>query len=332
MFDREDIIATVNLGRTTSAGIRRFADDGATLLRLNATFLETDALIAAVEQVRDASMRRARVILDLPGFKVRFLNLERPLRFSRGQPFRIARAWLNYSEAFDLLHAGTLLRINDGRIELSIEAVDGDTAIAVPSRSGTLLPGKGLHFDDVSYRPFATPLSQRDRELTMAAIALEVECLGLSFVHSAEDVREVQALCQGTATTVVPKIEAKESVKRIGEIVELASEAIIDRGDLAGEIGLERVWRAQREIIAACRRTGTRVYAATQVLSSMVQHPLPSIAEIDSLCSLIHEGIDGVQLSEETSVGRYPRESIRLVKQTFERERAARPARMAAAV
>jgi pyruvate kinase len=327
-----DIIVTLNIARVSIDSLRRYVADGATCLRLNGAFLAPAALVKAIEHVREGSAGRARLILDLPGFKIRFLHLEQPLRFVRGRPFCIKRAWLNYQEAFDLFREGSLLRINDGRIELSVVAVDGDEATCVASRSGTLTPGKGLHMERASYRPFPTPLSTRDRELVKIAIELRVDCLGLSFVNSAEDVLELRDLCHGSGTTVVPKIESKESVKRIGEIVELADEVIIDRGDLAGEIGLGKVWRAQREVIAACKRTGTRVYAATQVLSSMVQYPLPSIAEIDSLHGLIHEGIDGVQLSEETSVGRYPREAIQLVRRTFdEYERAAGSLRVVAA-
>jgi pyruvate kinase len=157
------------------------------------------------------------------------------------------------------------------------------------------------------------------------AISSDIECVGLSFANSGDDVLHVQQLCQHSRTKVIPKIESKDSVKRLGEIVELADEVIIDRGDLSGEIGLEKIWRVQREIIGAAKRNGTRVYAATQVLASMVRNPLPSIAEIDSLYSLIHEGIDGIQLSEETSVGHHAVDAIRVIHDVFEDKRRQTP-------
>lgn len=318
LIEQAQIIATVNDRRATAAQLRRFVDAGATMLRLNGAFLGPARVEPVVAQIRGAVGRRARIILDLPGYKVRFLHLESPIRFKRGVPFNVERRWLNYPEVFDLLRPGTVLRINDGRIVLTVEAHAGDTLTCLASQPGAITPGKGLHLDGQSYRPSTTALSALDLQLVEQAVAHGVDCLGLSFPNSGSDVTHVQELCGTSTTKVIPKIESKESVKRLGEIVELADEVIIDRGDLSGEIGIDKIWRAQREIIGACKRTGAKVYAATQVLASMVEHPLPSIAEIDSLYSLMHEGIDGIQLSEETSVGRHAVETIRLVRSVLD--------------
>ena len=321
--DRPEIIATVNLERATRERLRRYVAAGATLLRMNGAFVRAADVPAAVAFLRTAAAGRARVILDLPGYKLRLLGLERPVRFTRGTPVVLERRWLNYADAFDLFDEGTSLRLNDGRVVLTIRDRSGDRVTCAASRPGVLTPGKGIHLECRSYRPATAALSQLDHDLVRAAVAEGVDCVGLSFAHNADDVLHAQRLCHGSSTSVVPKIESKESVKRTGEIVELASEVIIDRGDLAAEIGLDKVWRAQREVIATCKRSGVRVYVATQVLSSMVRHALPSIAEIDSLYSLMHEGIDGIQLSEETSVGRHAVECVRMVRAIFD---SARPA------
>jgi pyruvate kinase len=330
--DIAEIIATVNTRQSSLARVRRDVVSGATLLRLNGAFIQPEAVAKVVRLLRTAAGDRARLILDLPGYKLRLQHLNRPLRFTPHMPLALQRSWLNYPEAFELFRAGGLLRISDGRIVLKVEKKTPDTIFCTASRPGALRPGNGVHVEHVSYRPSTTALSRMDHDLVNAAVREGIECLGLSFTNSAEDVAYVQRLCRSSATTVVPKIESKESVKRTGEIVEMASEVIIDRGDLAGEIGLDKIWRVQREIIATCKRCGVRVYAATQVLSSMVQHALPSIADIDSLYSLIHEGIDGVQLSEETSVGRHASEAISVAREVFGeclRQRARIPLRKA---
>jgi pyruvate kinase len=327
-----EIIATVNTRRSSLAMLRSHVASGATLLRLNGAFIRPETLGADVTLLRTAANGGARVILDLPGYKLRLQHLERPLRFTAQAPLELKRAWLNYPEAFDLFEEGGRLRIRDGRIVLTVDKKTADAIICTVSRPGVLTPGTGVHLEHGSYRPSTTALSQLDHDLVAAAVREGIECVGLSFTNSAEDVAYVQRLCRNSATTVVPKIESKESVKRTGEIVEMASEVIIDRGDLAGEIGLDKIWRVQREIIATCKRCGVRVYAATQVMSSMIQQALPSIADIDSLYSLIHDGVDGVQLSEETSVGRHAGEAIRVVREVFEecqRQRARIPLRKA---
>lgn len=209
------------------------------------------------------------------------------------------------------------MRIKDGTIVLTIVETAARHFVCVADRSGVIEAWKGLHLDGISdsLPPGALPMI--DRQLLTLARNHGFDAVGLSFANTARDVTHVRRRLLGSATTVIPKIESKDSVRNLASILRVTREVIIDRGDLAGEVGLAHVWGVLRRVVASCKQEGCRVYVATHIVPSMIRNPLPSIAEVDSLASLIDAGIDGVQLSDETAVGRYPLEAIRLVSQMF---------------
>jgi len=143
--------------------------------------------------------------------------------------------------------------------------------------------------------------------------------IGLSFVYSLQDIEYVEALVADSSVRCIPKIEAKESLNTLYEIMSKHKLVIVDRGDLSGEIGIINIWRAQRAILSVSHLLGAKVIMATQFLLNMLEKPIPSIAEVDSLYSLLNEGIAGVQLSEETSIGNYAVEAVEFIDQMVSR-------------
>ena len=120
------------------------------------------------------------------------------------------------------------------------------------------------------------------------------------------------------ASSLVFKIETRLAYENYRGLLEPGDKILIDRGDLAGEIGLIHVPQAQERIIRFAHRSNVSVYCATQFLTSMVASPIPQISEVCSLYEILKLGIDGIQLSEVTALGRYPDEAIRWVRRVEE--------------
>ena len=325
-----DIIVTLNPGTMTAEDLRLVVDHGATLIRINGSFLFSSGVEETVAMVRDVCGDRVGILLDLPGFKPRFTGLTEEVRYAPGEPMALPLASFNHPEIVRHMEVGDVIRINDGMVRLTVTDLDQRRVTFVPDLPGVLRRGKGFYMEKQGYRPQPSCLTELDEQLIAMARQSGIDYVGISFVHDMADVEHVRRLLGASATGFIPKIESRASLEH-GNLLSLLTSCdrvIIDRGDLSGEMGLEAVWRQQRRVLDLARMQGCRVIMATQFLTSMMQRPLPTIAEVDSLTDLLHFGIDGVQLSEETCVGRHGADVVRLVTESrrrVEAERAATP-------
>jgi len=310
-----EIIATINTKDVDKGKLRRFAKEGATIFRINSAFEGADSIQSKVKAIRRAIGDSAKILIDLPGYKVRALYLDREINFKKGLSFALNKEHLNYPHVFDLIEEGALIRANNGFNIFTVTEKKGERIVCAPDSDGVLGVGKGLHVHGVPYRATPNSLSNFDRRLIEAIKRCKVDYVGLSFVHDVEDIKYVERRLGCPGIKCIPKIESRESVsyENLCRILRYSKIAILDRGDLAGEIGLESIWKAQRQVIDLSKLLNCKIILATQVLSCMVNNPIPTIAEIDSLYNLLSLGIDGVQLSEEISVGRYPAECLSVV-------------------
>jgi pyruvate kinase len=316
-----EIVVTIRNNQINPARLIPLVEKGATILRLNGAFLFIDELGSIVNQIRRIIPSHIKIILDLPGYKIRFLYLEKNLEFQANTPFILPKKIFNYPDFVDSIETQTKFRINDGMHELSVCGINDDSIQCISNKDGVIKKGKGLHLEGVDYRPSTYSLSSLDKKLIKIAREYAIDYVGLSFVYNRRDIDFVEEKLSGTAVKCIPKIESKQAVQNLKEILEYSEMAIIDRGDLSGEIGIENIWEAQREIISNAKRVGTKIIVATQLLTSMVRKSVPSIAEVDSLHGLLKWGIDGVQLSDETCIGQFPEEAVAFISDIAERVR-----------
>jgi pyruvate kinase len=316
---KPEIIVTINSVNLDPDIVKKFSGSGATIFRLNGAFLDLDTFPDTISIIRNSIETNGKILLDLPGFKIRFLYLPSSMEFSENSELYFKKEYFNHPDFINAIKPGTVLRINDGTNELVCEEVDEEGIVCSASSSGIIKKGKGLHIDNSSFRMTEYSLTELDKNLIDAAKTNDLDYVGLSFVNDLEDIHHVEKLISGTRVRCLPKIESKESINNIHEILSGSEIVIVDRGDLAGEIGIEKVWEAQRDIIAMAKLHKTKVIIATQFLTNMIRNPVPSIAEIDSLYSLIQFGIDGVQLSDETCTGDYPMHALNIVNESFEK-------------
>jgi pyruvate kinase len=254
---------------------------------------------------------QAAILIDLPGNKIRTSNLESPLVFSSTAPFRLPSSCLNYPCFYRHLHKGMVAWANDSMYQFVVEAANEREITFLSKTDGTLGNNKGLHVRNIHAElPF---LFEKDRQLIQLANRYHTDYIGLSFVRHAEDIKFARRLV-ADGIEIISKVETLASVQNLNLILENVEYILIDRGDLSTDVGLAKVPAYQDFIISRAHLYNKRVFLATQVLKTMEERPLPTIAEIIDLYTSIKKGIYGIQLSEETAIGKFPKECLETIR------------------
>jgi pyruvate kinase len=315
-LNRFEIIVTVGPSVLQPGRLEAVASLGATILRLNGAHLDWDGAPALISDLR----RRAsgiRVMLDVSGRKVRLCRVPQPVAFLRGDRIRFDRRQINFPEVLDQVQPGTRVHAVDGIIQLDVASVGADAMELTALTDGTLQNGKGLHFDGA--RLDLPPTSELETGHIRRVAGL-VDHFGLSFVHTERDLDVFrEAIGDADDRRILPKIETRQALENCEAIVRRAPVVLVDRGDLASEIGMHAVVPAVRRVIEAARRHQRPVVLATHFLRTMVQHPAPTMSEVFDLHYVLSLGVDGIQFSDETAVGRYPEECLRLLREALGR-------------
>jgi pyruvate kinase len=268
-------------------------DAGADVLRLNfahGTQAEHGRVIAWIRHI--AGGRPIAIMQDLAGPKLRLRHAV------AGKPGDVV--------AIDLpptVRPGDPVLLADGLMQL--EVIDPQRSRVVVG--GDIPPGKGINLP--SSRLDIPSLTDKDRDDLRFGVEHGVDFVALSFVRRPEDVDEVKA----TGAPVIAKIEKAEALAHLDAIVAVADGVMVARGDLGVEIAIERVPIVQKQLIALANAAGKPVITATQMLRSMVDGPLPTRAEATDVANAVLDGTDAVMLSEETAIGRYPVEAVRVM-------------------
>jgi pyruvate kinase len=158
-----------------------------------------------------------------------------------------------------------------------------------------------------------SPLTAKDRDDLDFALSLGADWVALSFVQRPEDIEEARALI-GDRAWIMAKLEKPSAIENLERIVALADGVMVARGDLGVELPPEQVPEIQRRIVRECRKVGTPVVIATQMLESMVNSPVPTRAEASDVATAIYEGVDAVMLSAESAAGKYPLEAVAMME------------------
>jgi len=314
------IVSTLGPASEDRATIRRLADAGMSVARLNASHGTTEGrkdLIANVRAVDGNIEQPLAIMMDLQGPEVRTaetdgsvaLRAGSELRFVEGSTATQATIGLNHSIA--AVSAGDTVLLDDGRIETTVDRVEGDTVVArvesggeLGSRAGVTTRGVDLELELVG--------DDDEANLELAAEA-GVDLVAASFVRDSDDVYRIADVLDRFGAPDIPviaKIERAAAVENIGGIVDAADGVMIARGDLGVECPLQDVPIVQKRIISRCVGAGIPVITATEMLDSMIHSRRPTRAEASDVANAVFDGTDAVMLSGETAVGDYPVETV----------------------
>ena len=213
------------------------------------------------------------------------------------------------------VHVGSAILLDDGLIELNVlEIKDGTDVICKVMNDGAVSNNKGVNLPDASLSmPF---ISQKDREDMIFGAKTGFDFIAASFTRTADDILEIRKILEEhdrTDMKIIAKIENREGVNNIDEIIRVADGVMVARGDMGVEIPLEEVPGLQKMIIKKVYNAGKQVITATQMLDSMMKNPRPTRAETNDVANAIYDGTSAIMLSGETAAGAYPIEALKIM-------------------
>jgi pyruvate kinase len=296
---------------------------GADVFRLNLSHGKHEDHQARLFHIRQLQRQVGRpigILLDLQGPKIRVGRLTggevhlgggAELRLELSEAVGTAeKVSLPHPEVFEALNPGMTLLLDDGKLRLEVIDCGPDYAEAKVTVGGPLRDRKGVNVPGAVLP--VSPITEKDREDLLFGLDLGVDWVALSFVQRPEDVIHAKQLIEDRAA-VMAKIEKPAALDCLPELIELCDGVMVARGDLGVEMPPEAVPGRQKQIIQACRKAGTPVVVATQMLESMINTPAPTRAEASDVATAVYDGADAVMLSAETAAGAYPTESVQMM-------------------
>jgi pyruvate kinase len=328
------IVATIGPASSSSDMLEQLLEAGVNVARVNMSHGTTEwhrATITKIRQISKELGRSVAVLMDLQGPKIRIGTLpEEGVVLERNQEVTLVPEAHSHSEktthscgTLELpveysrfahgVQVGQRILIDDGNLHLEAISLDYPRVRCRVLAGGRITSRKGINFPGLALD--IQGFTEKDAADLQTGLALDVDYVALSFVRTPEDVTRVQQMIHqaGKAIPVIAKIERPEAVKILERIVEVADGVMVARGDLALEMSPEEVPLLQKRIIAFANRMGKIVITATQMLESMTRNPSPTRAEASDVANAVFDGTDAVMLSAETSMGKYPKESIQVM-------------------
>lgn len=326
------IVATIGPASSSKEVLKQMILGGLDVARLNFSHGAYEDHLQVIQFVREINLelgRNTSLLADLQGPKLRVGEMENGVvELVAGQTIRISTEkqvgtseviYTNYREFARDVKAGETVLLDDGKLMMKILETNGkDNVICEIVQGGPLSSRKGLNLPNTKVS--LPSLSEKDLQDLDFALKNDVDWIGLSFVRTVADVialKEIIAKSNKHAK-VVAKIEKPEAVEQIDAIIAATDAVMVARGDLGVEIPLHSVPLIQKMIVKKCVQAAKPVIVATQMMESMITNVTPTRAEVADVANAVLDGTDAVMLSGETSVGKYPVESIRFMNSIIE--------------
>ncbi len=320
---RSKIVATVGPACDSVETLAELVNHGVDVFRINAAhgkIADFEALLSKICEVRQVTGFPVAVLLDLSGPKIRLGQLaEDPLEVEVGDELTLVRGETanearelvcNYPRLIDEVKTNDQIMLADGTITLVVSETRKDACVCRVQNSGTIRSRQGINLPGVTLSVSA--MRPEDVENAMWAARNDVDFISLSFVRTPQDVTTLKDLVSSleSAALVIAKIEKREALACLEDIVAAADGIMVARGDLGVEIDVAETPVAQKRIIQVCCEQLKPVIVATQMLESMHHNRRPTRAEASDVANAILDGADACMLSGETAIGDYPVEAV----------------------
>lgn len=315
---KTDIIATLGPSSTSESVVRKMIIAGLDIVRLNFSHGTPKEHIQRIQLVRrlNKKMRRAtKIMQDLEGYRLRVGRLAKEVKlvknaivFLTQEPIigRDKKIPFDYTGPLQVIKTGSFIYIDDGKIVLKVVARQKKCLKVRVVIGGTLSEKKGINIPDVKL--VFEALTQKDRNDVQIAISYRLDYVAQSFVRDAGDIHILRdILAPGhPRCKIFAKVENKEALDNIDEIIDASDGIIVARGDLGICLPIYKGPIFQKEIIKKCLRKKKPVVVATQMLDSMTRERLPTRAEVSDVANAILDGANILLLSAETAIGKHP--------------------------
>lgn len=334
----KDIICSIGPVSYDKKIIKEMMENGMTWARLNfshGSYAEYERVINDIGELEKEMGKSVVILQDLQGPKIRVgeitpapLNIEKgelvvfDVRLSESINAPVKMIPVQYENFAKDLEVGEVIYVDDGQLCLEVtKVVDEFSVECVALNSWLISSHKGINLP--STKISCEAITDKDKEDLKAGLGMGIDVVSLSFVRTAKDLKLLKELIREFGYDVedyeiMAKIERPEAMENLSEILDEADCVMIARGDLGIEIGLENLGKAQKMITKMSLEKGKKVYPATHFLKNMVNSPTPSRSEVVDVYNALLDGSDGILLSNETSVGRYPVECCKVIKDIIE--------------
>jgi len=328
---RTKIVATLGPATHNPEILHGLIKVGADVLRLNFSHGTREDHARLVEMARAAARKAGRevgILGDIPGPKLRLGDIEGDVMHLRnGQELTLTTdGSLNGKDTLPVgwrglphaVKADDVIYLADGSIRLRVRTASESRVVTRVETGGTVASHQGMNLPGVEAVPSA--VGESDLDWVDFAIDHGVDLLAVSFVRRAGDLDPVHGRLaeRGEDIPVIAKIEKREAAEAAEEIIEASSGIMVARGDLGIEVPIESVPQIQKRLLALAGRYSKPAITATQMLASMVRSTRPTRAEATDVANAVYDGTDALMLSEETAIGRYPIEAVRMMARIAE--------------
>ena len=323
---RTKVIASVGPASNCIEVMSEMVNNGMDCARINlshATEEDILKIIDVVRKVRKICNKPIAIMYDTKGPEFRTLKFkDGGVSLKKGETIKMSKTCIlgnenefgvNHSEAIDFIKLGNKVLIDNALLELEVIEKKEDYVVLKALGKGDIKDHKTINVPGVDLKlDFISEVDEKD-----IAFAATHACdyLALSFVTAKEDVIAARKIIEeaGGDALIISKIESNKGIENINEIIDVSDGIMVARGDLGVEVAMERLPMLQKEIIKKCREKGKFAIVATEMLASMYENPRPTRAEVSDVANAILDGTDCVMLSGETTVGKYPIESVEIM-------------------
>ncbi len=312
---RTKIICTLGPASSSETILRKMMISGMDVVRLNFSHGSAEHRLKRINTVRKLNKKYRRAIKimgDLEGFRIRIGSLKSPIHLKKR-----AKVYLGGSIPFDYkgnihdIKPGNMVFIDDGNIALKVLGYQKKSLRCEVVIGGLLRAHKGVNIPKAKLK--FKGVTDKDRANIRFASGHRLDYLAQSFVRNKKDVLSIKKLIGGKIK-IIAKIENREGINNIDEIIKVSDGIMIARGDMGISVPIYKIPIIQKDIIRKCNRAKKPVITATQMLESMTENKIPTRAEVTDVANAVLDGTDFVMLSGETAVGKYPVGTVQMME------------------
>ena len=327
------IVATLGPALTgNKALLKELMVSGVNVFRINFSHADYEDVSNNVRIIRELNEEldfNVAILADLQGPKLRVGVMAEGVELAPGDVFSFTtvkcegtqeKAFMTYKQFPKDVKVGEKILVDDGKLMFEVTATNNEDLVTTKVlRGGPLKSKKGVNLPNTNVSLPA--LTEKDIEDAIFALSLEVDWMALSFVRNPKDLDDIHKLIREHSDTsvyrtrVISKIEKPEALENIDAIIANTDAIMVARGDLGVEIPMSEVPLAQKMLVTKCKEAKIPVVIATQMMETMIENSVPTRAEVNDVANSIMDGADAVMLSGETSVGAFPNEVIRVMRQ-----------------
>ncbi|MBR3661535.1 MAG: pyruvate kinase [Bacilli bacterium] len=319
------IIATIN-ELATKEILFNMIEEGVDVFRINLSYISLDVCDSLIDNIRSVAKKAGRIIgimLDLDGPSIRIDKLKNDICLEIGESIRIydyhvvcnnTQISTNYNNLTELVKIDDIISIASGDVKLKVKEINSDNFLCEIIDTGIIKSNNTIHIENSYLKlPF---ISDNDKKNILYAIKKDIDFLALSYVRDEQDILEVVDLLienNNDHIEVLSKIETNDAFENLEEILKVSEGVIVARGDLGVNVPMEKLPYYQKEILKSASHSGKIGLVSTNFLKSMVKEKTPSRGEVSDIYNAVLDKVDGLILTDETTIGENAISSISIM-------------------